>query len=596
MENISYFYAASAYEAPEVLEFVPLQINIKFFSALNWQKLSSKTAIGFLTVALSLSVLSVAGQAMAAEKLGSKGAEVIAIQRCLKDQGYLKGKADGYFGSMTKKAVTSYQKANNLTADGIIGTNTAQKLKSDCSSSNSSSINSSTLRQGSRGSAVKILQDNLRKLGIYDKQSTSYYGPITKNAVIRFQKSQGLKADGIVGLNTQTKIQAALNNPKNPTKKFSSTTYSTLRVGSKGSQVTSLQQRLKELGYFKGNITKYFGPITKNAVINFQKSQGLKADGIVGPKTWNALQKNPIIDNSNTSIAGKSAKFPVLKKGSKGEDVKYLQQKLNLPTNGIFGTATRTAVIVFQQGNGLKADGIVGPKTWEKINSRRIVPDSSKIVLRRGDSGSKVRELQQRLNIKADGLFGSGTEAAAKKFQKSKGLPATGVVDSHTWDKLSKTLKTKTKMSSSTSPSCINRPTLSYGAKGEHVTYLQKRLRDWGYFSGNPTSYFGSGTEIGVKRFQQAKELYPDGIVSKGTWKALEGQCSTSTEKRYVVVVPLTIPEILDRARLFVPSANVDNLKLGRYVNAGEFKSYNEAKQVKQILRDNGLDARVKYM
>lgn len=513
MENISYFYAASAYEAPEDLELVSLQINLQLFPTLNWKKLSSKTAMGFLTVALSLSVLSTAGQAMAAEKVGSKGTEVVAIQRCLKGQGYLKGKTDGYFGPMTKKAVTSYQKANNLTADGIVGIRTAQKLKSDCYSSNSFSTSSSTLKVGSRGYAVKVLQDNLRTLGLYNNKSTAYYGPITKNAVISFQRSKGLKQDGIVGPNTQAKIQTALKGKDNS----SSTAYSsTLRVGSKGSQVTSLQQRLKELGYFKGNTTKYFGPITKNAVINFQRANGLKTDGIVGQNTWNVLRRGKPITPSK---------------------------------------------------------------------------DSKYTILRRGDSGPKVRELQNRLKIKADGLFGLGTESAVKKFQSSKKLPVTGVVDYRTWKELpGNPVITKP-------PVCTNRPIISYGAKGEHVTYLQKRLRDWGYFSGNPTGYFGPGTEASVKRFQQAKELYPDGIVNKRTWEAIgnTGKCATQT-KLYTVVVPLTVPEILERVRSFAPSATVYNSRLGEYVSAGKFSSYYRAKEFSERLRDRDLNARVVYM
>lgn len=511
MENISYFYAASAYEAPEDLEFVPLQINFNFLPQLNWKKFSSQTAMGFLMVALSLSVLSAAGEAMAAEKVGSKEAKVVAIQRCLKDKGYLKGKVDGYFGPMTKKAVTSYQKANNLIADGIVGTRTAQKLNSHCSSSNSSSTNNSVLKQGSRGSAVKKLQDNLRTLGIYNSRSTGYYGPVTKNVVISFQRSQGLKTDGIVGPNTQAKIQAALNGKGNGNGNGNSTQYSTLRVGSRGSQVTYLQRKLRKLGYFKGNPTGYFGPITKNAVISFQSSRGLKTDGIVGQNTWDALR------NSSPGRGG-------------------------------------------------------------KVN----------VILRRGDSGSKVRELQRRLKIEVDGLFGPATEAAVRRFQSSKGLPVTGVVDSRTWKKLAP-VKPQPKPPSR----CINRPTLSYGARGSHVTYLQKRLRDWGYFSSNPTSYFGPGTEASVKRFQQAKELYPDGIVSKDTWQALEstGKCA----KRYTVVVPLTNPGILQRVRSFAPNATVNNSRLGKYVNAGNFASNYRAKQLNQRLRNNGLDARVVY-
>ena len=56
-----------------------------------------------------------------------------------------------------------------------------------------------------------------------------------------------------------------------------------------------------------------------------------------------------------------------LKLGSKGNEVKALQGKLNLIEDGIFGPITEEAVKNFQKKNGLIADGIVGPKTWEKL-------------------------------------------------------------------------------------------------------------------------------------------------------------------------------------------------------------------------------------
>lgn len=58
-----------------------------------------------------------------------------------------------------------------------------------------------------------------------------------------------------------------------------------------------------------------------------------------------------------------------IKKGSKGEAVKKLQQILGLTVDGIFGVKTETEVKQFQQKNGLVSDGIVGPKTWEKLLS-----------------------------------------------------------------------------------------------------------------------------------------------------------------------------------------------------------------------------------
>jgi N-acetylmuramoyl-L-alanine amidase len=64
-----------------------------------------------------------------------------------------------------------------------------------------------------------------------------------------------------------------------------------------------------------------------------------------------------------------------LKLGSRGNEVKTLQSKLNLIADGIFGPITEEVVKDFQKKNGLTADGVVGPSTWDKLgvtNSRYI--------------------------------------------------------------------------------------------------------------------------------------------------------------------------------------------------------------------------------
>lgn len=57
------------------------------------------------------------------------------------------------------------------------------------------------------------------------------------------------------------------------------------KVGSRGNEVRQIQTKLKQLGYYKGSVDGIYGNSTKNAVIAFQKSCGLTADGIAGPKT-----------------------------------------------------------------------------------------------------------------------------------------------------------------------------------------------------------------------------------------------------------------------------------------------------------------------
>ena len=72
-------------------------------------------------------------------KQGSKGDLVKEVQTKLIKWGYLTGRADGIFGAKTKTAVIKFQRKNGLTADGIIGTRTAQALGISLSSNNSSS-------------------------------------------------------------------------------------------------------------------------------------------------------------------------------------------------------------------------------------------------------------------------------------------------------------------------------------------------------------------------------------------------------------------------------------------------------------------------
>ena len=62
-----------------------------------------------------------------------------------------------------------------------------------------------------------------------------------------------------------------------------------LHTGSKGEKVWKLQERLKELGYYQGEIDGQFGPGTRDAVIAFQKNNGLDADGLAGEETQKVL-------------------------------------------------------------------------------------------------------------------------------------------------------------------------------------------------------------------------------------------------------------------------------------------------------------------
>lgn len=148
---------------------------------------------------------------------------------------------------------------------------------------------------GSRGDDVTALQSKLLSLGYLDyPNATGYYGTLTRTAVIRFQSINGLSADGIAGPLTQGKLYS------------SSARSLLLRVGSYGEAVQTLQLRLKELGYFNGTATGYYGPITRAAVVAFQQTNGLSVDGIAGPNTRNKAFSNNTVSAPQPSTPSAS--------------------------------------------------------------------------------------------------------------------------------------------------------------------------------------------------------------------------------------------------------------------------------------------------
>ncbi|MEO1760790.1 MAG: peptidoglycan-binding protein [Cyanobacteria bacterium J06629_18] len=531
MENIAYTHATSAYEAPEAIEVVPFRFDFNIFAGLNRKNLSSLIAIRILSVAITLFFLNVFGQALALEKYGSKGSEITAIQKCLKQLGYFNASATGYYGSITKNAVIKFQKDNGLAIDGIVGSDTQKFVQSKCSSQKATTNQTDVLKAGSRSREVKKLQQDLKQLNYFVGNPTGYFGPITKDAVASFQKDKSLTVDGIAGSKTLSVVQNSLTAGLQDNvggENFS------IRLGSRGVEVTSLQQRLQRLNYFKGKITGYFGPYTEDVVTRFQKDKKLTVDGIVGVGTQKAIDKaiqqlKPVKTISNAKIlpltvgSCSDGNCPMLRPGNKNRYVKYLQTRLS---------------------------------HWGAFKSN------------------------------PNGNYDSKTVEAVKRFQKASGLSADGVVGSLTWKKIENSKPTNRKPKKSTK---CSKPVLQRGDKGKCVTELQKRLQNLGYLKGNSTSYFGSSTWEAVKQFQMNNELPPNGIVDSQTWKAL-GQDNSN----YVVLVPVTSPYTLDEVRRFVPDAFIRNTNNGKFIQAGEFQYSEGAEQYSRyFLRERGFNSRV---
>lgn len=143
----------------------------------------------------------------------------------------------------------------------------------------------------------------------------------------------------------------------------------TLKGGSKGENVKTLQRNLNTVMNAGLSVDGEFGPGTKSAVIKFQKKYGLEADGIYGPASAKKMTE-VLASKSTIKIA-----LATLKRGSTGTNVKTLQRNLNkainagLSVDGSFGAGTQAAVKTFQKKYGLTPDGIYGPASAAKMKA-----------------------------------------------------------------------------------------------------------------------------------------------------------------------------------------------------------------------------------
>ena len=245
------------------------------------------------------------------------------------------------------------------------------------------------MKQGSKGTTVKQLQQNLIGLGYLDGTADGSYGSKTRKAVEGFQAEFGLKADGTAGEATQTAIYNA---------------------------VVRLQVELKNAGYAPGTADGHFGSKTRAALEKFQRDEELEVTGEMNKATWAAM------DRSSMGIRGGAA-------ARTDEQIKRMQQALiglgylNDKADGVYGSKTREAVRQYQKAYGLTADGSAGSKTMTSLKNTVTALQSD--LARKGYYSGKI-----------DSSFGSGTQAAVKAYQKKNGLKQTGIAGASTMKKL----------------------------------------------------------------------------------------------------------------------------------------------------------------
>lgn len=166
------------------------------------------------------------------------------VQRILKEAGFKPGPIDGVMGSQTRAAIRKFQKAKGLRSTGKIDSDTHLALNKE-------------------KKIVKTSPEKESEVGLSLDWSTP--------TIIKEQDLDTDKQDMAKKAKVQDEVLS-------------------FRLKSKD-RVKQIQAALKKANFYKGEIDGKIGPQTKKAIKAFQKSKGLNPDGVVGPRTWEELNK-----------------------------------------------------------------------------------------------------------------------------------------------------------------------------------------------------------------------------------------------------------------------------------------------------------------
>lgn len=350
-----------------------------------------------------------------------------------------------------------------------------------------------------------------------------------------------------------------------------------------------------------------YGAATERAVRAFQQKQGLTADGAVGQATWNALYSAWV--DAQSDLGGTAWPGTVLRRGDKGMEVRLVQFWLRLAADnysalrtvtvdGSYGAATVSAVEAFQSLFGLTADGVVGRSTWNKLKevalavANKIVaantaPGQFTTTVREGSTGTTVRAVQfylRRLSayysdiptVTVDGRFGAATTRAVKAWQARAGLTVDGVVGRLTFQSLYDAVQALdtsgpvVRTVSLPTPSATLRP----GSTGPAVLRLNRLLLFMSQWipeinfpaSDTPANSFDLELETAVRSAQRYFGLTETGVVTAADWETFR----TAAEELLAANPAAASPEpggIWPAGALALGSAGPAVLQVQRWLN-----------------------------
>jgi peptidoglycan hydrolase-like protein with peptidoglycan-binding domain len=269
------------------------------------------------------------------------------------------------------------------------------------------------------------------------------------------------------------------------------------------------QQQLQRHGLYKGKVDGQAGPQTQQAIREFQRRYGLPVTGQLDERTQLTLQHPPPL--------------------TAGQVARQEAQQATSPSTRKSGlnTADPKAVKAFQQEQGIKADGVVGPQTREAMRRAGVQPKASS-----GSGGGSSRGGSSRSGGGSSRSGGGARSGGRSGLARSTATRLSGVLRQGVGMNLKR-------------------------GNGD-VKQLQTALQDLGYDVGKAgvDGKFGPDTEKAVKAFQREHGLTPDGVIGRHTRRLLDLMKSRSASAKGKQQAPLSIDQVpLSEAGLVAAAA-----------------------------------------
>ena len=359
-----------------------------------------------------------------------------------------------------------------------------------------------------------------------------------------------IDADGNVTLNDASVIEGDFQSARDQEEQ---TEYRSLSLGNTGIAVQALQLRLRDLGYFTGDVSGLFDADTEAAVKRFEQTYGTMQTGVATAKLQLKLFAGsaPAFGSEEYNSAVIS-QYQVLRPGAVGSSVYALQQRLkNLgypltELTGVFDEQTGHCVRLFYAAYGLAASDVANvamqrelyadtAKTYdpnvqvlttmtpdeEGQQSAIVMPDGSEgddtTAVALGSSGTRISQIQQRLIAlgymdggEDTGVFDQATQEGVNRFLSAIGRQPNGMLTTD----MQEFLLSRNAPAFGGEAAISAYQNLNVGDSGEAVMNLQRRLVELGYANGTPNGEYGQATISAVAFYQQCNGMEPDGLAT----------------------------------------------------------------------------------